>query len=186
MSQVTQRTEKSIITAMISLLQKKPFEKITVGDICDEALINHSTFYRYFNDKYSLLHAVFSFLLDDLLNNTSNAKTVVYQIADFMEKNSNFMHHISPQYQTKANLYPEFRSILRDIVQKKSKDPESQNDPLIKMISESDAPELMISFIVGGLIGLVEYLEDNDFNVSHDKFIEFTANFFANWSKTMN
>ncbi len=186
MSQVTQRTEKSIITAMISLLQKKPFEKITVGDICDEALINHSTFYRYFNDKYSLLHAVFSFLLDDLLNNTSNAKTVVYQIADFMEKNSNFMHHISPQYQTKANLYPEFRSILRDIVQKKSKDPESQNDPLIKMISESDAPELMISFIVGGLIGLVEYLEDNDFNVLHDKFIEFTANFFANWSKTMN
>jgi len=33
MSQVTQRTENSIITAMISLLQKKPFEKITVGDI---------------------------------------------------------------------------------------------------------------------------------------------------------
>lgn len=78
MSQVTQRTEKSIITAMVSLLQKKPFEKITVGDICDEALINHSTFYRHFNDKYALLHAVFSFLLDDLLNNTSNAKTIVY------------------------------------------------------------------------------------------------------------
>ncbi|GEO79491.1 TetR family transcriptional regulator [Companilactobacillus mindensis DSM 14500] len=109
MSQVTQRTENSIITAMISLLQKKPFEKITVGDICDEALINHSTFYRYFSDKYSLLHAVFSYLLDDLLNNTSNAKTIVYQIADFMEKNSSFIHHISPQYQTRANLYPEFR-----------------------------------------------------------------------------
>ncbi|PMD68160.1 TetR/AcrR family transcriptional regulator [Companilactobacillus nuruki] len=183
MSQVTQRTEKSIITAMVSLLQKKPFEKITVGDICDEALINHSTFYRYFNDKYALLHAVFSFLLDDLLNNTSNAKTIVYQIADFMEKNSSFIHHISPQYQTKANLYPEFRSILHDIVQTKSKDPNSQNDPLIKMITESDAPELMISFIVGGLIGLVEYLEDNDFNVSRDKFIEFTENFFAKWSK---
>ena len=183
MSQVTQRTEKSIITAMISLLQKKPFEKITVGDICDEALINHSTFYRYFNDKYSLLHAVFSYLLDDLLNNTSNAKTIVYQIADFMEKNSKFMHHISPQYQTKANLYPEFRSILRDIVKTKSKDPANQNDPLIKMITESDTPELMISFIVGGLIGLVEYLEDNDFNVSYDKFIEFTGDFFTKWSK---
>lgn len=183
MSQVTQRTENSIITAMISLLQKKPFEKITVGDICDEALINHSTFYRYFSDKYSLLHAVFSYLLDDLLNNTSNAKTIVYQIADFMEKNSSFIHHISPQYQTRANIYPEFRSILHDIVKTKSKEPESQNDPLIKMITESDAPELMISFIVGGLIGLVEYLEDNDFKISHDKFIEFTENFFAKWSK---
>jgi len=182
MSQVTQRTENSIITAMISLLQKKPFEKITVGDICDEALINHSTFYRYFSDKYALLHAVFSYLLDDLLNNTSNAKTIVYQIADFMEKNSSFIHHISPQYQTKANLYPEFRSILHDIVKTKSKQPESQNDPLIKMITESDAPEFMISFIVGGLIGLVEYLEDNEFNVSHDKFISFTENFFAKWA----
>jgi len=182
MSQVTQRTETSIITAMVSLLQKKPFEKITVGNICDEALINHSTFYRYFNDKYALLHAVFSYLLDDLLNNTSNAKTIVYQIADFMEKNSKFMHHISPQYQTKANLYPEFRSILQDIVKVKSKDPESQQDPLIQIIVNSDAPELMISFIVGGLLGLVEYLEDNDFNVSHDKFIEFTGNFFDKWS----
>jgi len=182
MSQVTQRTETSIITAMISLLQKKPFEKITVGDICDEAVLNHSTFYRYFGDKYALLHAVFSYLLDDLINNTSNAKTIVYQIADFMEKNNNFIHHISPQYQTKANLYPEFRSILHDIVKTKSKDPESQNDPLIKIITESDAPEFMISFIVGGLIGLVEYLEDNDFNVSHDEFIKFTESFFAKWS----
>ena len=51
------------------------------------------------------------------------------------------------------------------------------------MITESDAPELMISFIVGGLIGLVEYLEDNDFKVSRTKFIEFTENFFAKWSK---
>ena len=100
-----------------------------------------------------------------------------------MEKNSSFIHHISPQYQTRANLYPEFRSILHDIVKTKSKEPESQNDPLIKMITESDAPELMISFIVGGLIGLVEYLEDNDFKISHDKFIEFTENFFAKWSK---
>jgi Transcriptional regulator len=123
MSQVTKRTEKSIITAMISLLQKKPFEKITVGDICDEALINHSTFYRYFNDKYSLLHSVFSYLLDDLLNNTSNAKTIVSQIADFMEKNAKFMHHISPQYQTKANLYPEFRSIYGILSKQKARIP---------------------------------------------------------------
>lgn len=93
------------------------------------------------------------------------------------------MHHISPQYQTKANLYPEFRSILRDIVKTKSADPESQSDPLIKMITESDSPELMISFIVGGLIGLVEYLEDNDFNVSYDKFIDFTEDLFTKWSK---
>ncbi|WP_268870493.1 hypothetical protein [Companilactobacillus paralimentarius] len=41
----------------------------------------------------------------------------------------------------------------------------------------------MISFIVGGLIGLVEYLEDNDFNVSYDKFIDFTEDLFTKWSK---
>ncbi|WP_125711923.1 TetR/AcrR family transcriptional regulator [Companilactobacillus kedongensis] len=182
MSQVTQRTKKNIIDAMISLLEKKSFEKITVADICTEAMINHSTFYRYFTDKFVLLRSVFAYLLDDLISNTNNAETIVAQIADFIETNNNFMRHISPQYQTKANLYPEFRSILKDLVERKYKEPESQDDPLIQTIITSDTPELMISFIVGGLVGLVEYLEDHDFQVPMKEFTGFAESFFKKWS----
>lgn len=181
MSQVTKRTQRNIITAMISLLEKKSFEKITVADICNEAMINHSTFYRYFNDKFSLLHVVFTFLLDDLISNSANTENIVTQVADFIDKNNSFMRHISPQYQTKANLYPEFRSILKDIVKTKYHEPEGQRDPLIRMIATSDSSELMISFIVGGLVGLVEYVEDHDFQISSKEFTEFAENFFQKW-----
>lgn len=182
MSQVTERTQKTIITAMISLLEKKPFDKITVGDICSESQINHSTFYRYFNDKFSLLHAVFEYLLDDLLAETNSAETIITQIADFIGKNNDFMRHVSPQYQTRANLYPEFRLILKDIVTRKYENSENvESDPLIVMIKDSDTPELMISFIVGALVGVVEYLEDNDFKIPKDEFTSFTEEFFRKW-----
>lgn len=182
MSQVTERTRKAITIAMISLLGKKSFDKITVGDICREAQINHSTFYRYFNDKFALLHAVFEFLLDDLLAETNSTETIVNQIADFIGRNNDFMRHISPQYQSKANLYPEFRLILKDIVTQKYENSENaESDPLIVMIKGSDSPELMISFIVGALVGVVEYLEDNDFKIPKDEFTSFTEDFFRKW-----
>ena len=183
MSQVTKRTERTIIAAMISLLEKKQFDKITVGDICDEALINHSTFYRYFTDKFDLLHAVFTYMLTDLTANSENAETIISQTADFVERNNSFMRHISPQYQTRANLYPEFRSILQEIVKKKYQEPDGQKDPLIQVIAHSETPEIMISFLVGGLIGIVEYLEDNDFDVPRDQFITFAEQVLKNWEQ---
>lgn len=182
MSQVTERTRNAIVTAMISLLEKKPFDKITVGDISAEAQINHSTFYRYFNDKFSLLHAVFEYLLDDLLAEANSTETIITQIADFIGKNNEFMRHVSPQYQTRANLYPEFRLILKDIVTRKwQKAENTDDDPLIVMIRDSETPELMISLIVGALVGVVEYLEDNDFKIPKEEFTSFTDDFFREW-----
>lgn len=49
------RTDKAIQTAMVHLLKSKPFEKITVQDILVEALVNRSTFYQHFPDKYAIL-----------------------------------------------------------------------------------------------------------------------------------
>ena len=69
------KTKKALYNALINLMKKKTFEEIKVSDICDEALINRSTFYAHFDDKYSLL----SNMLDNLkqqfiseLNNKEN------------------------------------------------------------------------------------------------------------------
>lgn len=45
------RTRRSIERALLALLSKHPLEKITVEDICDEALVNRGTFYRHYHDK---------------------------------------------------------------------------------------------------------------------------------------
>lgn len=48
------RTHKAIISAFLMLSEKIPFDKITVQDIMDEALVSRYTFYKHFKDKYEI------------------------------------------------------------------------------------------------------------------------------------
>lgn len=48
------RTERAITNALIQLLKRKPFEKITVQDILDETPVTRATFYAHFRDKYEI------------------------------------------------------------------------------------------------------------------------------------
>lgn len=50
-----ERTDRDITEAFLHLLLEKPFEKITIQDIITEAMINRSTFYQHFPDKYAIL-----------------------------------------------------------------------------------------------------------------------------------
>lgn len=49
------RTYTLLQQAFFQLLTEKPFEKITLKELCDTAMVPRSTFYRYFEDKYDLL-----------------------------------------------------------------------------------------------------------------------------------
>ena len=52
----TIRTYVLLRKALYELLTEKPFEKISLTDICTRSMVPRSTFYRYFEDKYDLLH----------------------------------------------------------------------------------------------------------------------------------
>ncbi|MCE0455928.1 TetR/AcrR family transcriptional regulator [Staphylococcus haemolyticus] len=59
-----QKTHQALITSFSDLLQTKSFEQITVQDLCANANVRRSTFYRHFNDKYDLLNHVVGTLID--------------------------------------------------------------------------------------------------------------------------
>lgn len=48
------KTKKNIKDSFIVLLETYDFHEITVQNILDTALINRSTFYKYYHDKYDL------------------------------------------------------------------------------------------------------------------------------------
>lgn len=52
------KTHRAIRQALIDVLQHKPFKEITVQDILDVALVNRSTFYKYYSGKSSLAGAM--------------------------------------------------------------------------------------------------------------------------------
>lgn len=49
------KTEKAIDIAILALLRKYNFGKISVRNICEEAFISRATFYTHFADKYDML-----------------------------------------------------------------------------------------------------------------------------------
>lgn len=52
-------TKKALASALKILMQQKPFDKISVGDICEQCDMNRKSFYYHFRDKYDLVNWIF-------------------------------------------------------------------------------------------------------------------------------
>lgn len=53
--------------ALLALLEKKPFEYITVSEVCREAGVNRSTFYLHYENTSELLYETFGRMTDGFL-----------------------------------------------------------------------------------------------------------------------
>lgn len=87
LSATAKRTIKHIISVYLELLEKKPFEKITIQQICEAAEINKSTFYNYFDDKYQLTSIIVHNICQDFANkfvsNVVETKSQNFGLANF-------------------------------------------------------------------------------------------------------
>ena len=52
-------TKKALATALKDLMQTQPFEKVSVGEICEACELNRKSFYYHFKDKYDLVEWIF-------------------------------------------------------------------------------------------------------------------------------
>ena len=51
--------------ALLSLLEKKPFEYVTISELCEEAGVNRSTFYLHYENTADLLKEAMAYVLDN-------------------------------------------------------------------------------------------------------------------------
>ena len=76
--------------ALLSLLEKKPFEYITISEICEEAGVNRSTFYLHYENTADLLKEATAYVLDDFASYFSvdmESITSKYANCDLQELN---------------------------------------------------------------------------------------------------
>jgi len=52
-------TKKALATSLKDLMVEESFEKITIGDICDNCGLNRKTFYYHFPNKFELMNWIF-------------------------------------------------------------------------------------------------------------------------------
>ena len=89
-------TAKKMDKALISLLEEKSFEYITVSEICKRAEVNRSTFYLHYENTVDLLSETARFLLDDF---AAYFNVDVENIIDKFNKNSlDELNFISDEY----------------------------------------------------------------------------------------
>lgn len=60
------KTKASLYRTLIELMKDEEFEKIKISEICTKSMINRSTFYDHFNDKYELLESFMNDLKKEL------------------------------------------------------------------------------------------------------------------------
>lgn len=123
-----ERTDRDIINAFLSLLESKTFEKITVSDIIGEAMINRSTFYQHFPDKYAILETLQHKYVTELTELAQRIQTQNYfslkQIDQIFEKyffknrkNLQLLLHIKTEH---VDIAAQLRSFFTDFFLKKS------------------------------------------------------------------
>ena len=61
------KTKTNLYKGLMELMKSKTFEEIKVSEICSQSLINRSTFYDHFTDKYELLQSLIEDLKEELI-----------------------------------------------------------------------------------------------------------------------
>ena len=98
MDQRANRMKTLIINTFFDCLETLDFTQITIGKISDQAMINRSTFYRYFSDKYILRDTIVADIVNDFadhmevdflhmdIKNKDHTKTLEYSLSHLCTK----------------------------------------------------------------------------------------------------
>lgn len=68
------RTKKMIRESFINLLYEKCYEKITIREIVENAMINRNTFYLHYQDKADLLEQIYKIYIEELTNSVNKLR----------------------------------------------------------------------------------------------------------------
>ena len=150
------KTKKILFNSLLNLMKIKNFEKIKISDICEESLVNRSTFYAHYDDKYELLIDLFEerklSLLKDFEDNENKAFSKEY----LMELLSILIDHIEENKEIYSAILANNRNgilidFLIDAIEKDVSEKLKGNSE----IKDSDLPlDIIVKFYAGGLINI--------------------------------
>lgn len=135
---VTSDMMKSYIAeSLLLLLETKPFEEITVGEIVKKAGVNRSTYYRHFEKKEDVILYFLDSLSEDILNWDKQKST------EFYDHLVNMFRHYHKHKEQMLAIYKNGLSFLFLDVLKKYLGPAEQGDRTLDM-------QYNIAFHIGG------------------------------------
>lgn len=156
------KTKRAVKEAFYSLLSAKDFEKISVKDISDRAMISRNTFYLHYSDKYDLLNHI----CDELCRALYIKLSTQLQRAQSAEINIDnvsyiIMDGINEIIQNREKYHILFAGSSRDVLVSKLHE-------LARRVFMEIGPEkygidgCSMEYICAGMTGVIKYFVDND------------------------
>jgi AcrR family transcriptional regulator len=150
------KTKKILFNSLLNLMKIKNFEKIKISDICEESLINRSTFYAHYDDKYELLIDLFEERKLSLLKVLEDNENKAFSKEYLMELLSILIDHIEENKEIYSAILANNRNgilidFLIDAIEKDVSERLKSNSE----IKISDLPlDIIVKFYAGGLINI--------------------------------
>ncbi|WP_027943578.1 TetR/AcrR family transcriptional regulator [Amycolatopsis taiwanensis] len=79
------RTRKLLREALVDLVEEHGFDRVTVGQITERALVSRAAFYRNYRDKYHLVEQIFDEAIAALVGTVPDARLPQERLAGFFE-----------------------------------------------------------------------------------------------------
>ncbi len=157
--------------ALISILEKKDFEYITIKEICDSAGVNRSTFYLHYENTADLLAETTRYITDRFISYFSLDTQSINQRFENCDLKS--LVFITPEYLTPYLTFikENQRLFKTSLKQFRTMDLENVYDKMFKhifnpVLARFDFPEkeraYVLKFYLSGITAIVmEWLENN-------------------------
>lgn len=98
------KTKNNLYNTLVELMKEKQFEEIKVSDICNHALVNRSTFYAHYNDKYELLEEYIKVLKESFTKELEKNKNISNTKEYYMEMIKIFLDHVEDKKQIYSSI----------------------------------------------------------------------------------
>jgi AcrR family transcriptional regulator len=98
----SQHTRRAIQETVLVLLEKKPIGSITVTEVCKQAEVNRTTFYRYYDDVFQCVDAIESeFLKSIMVDKDINPTNAIQVLLEAFYKNRKLSNLVFVEGKTK-------------------------------------------------------------------------------------
>lgn len=171
--------------ALIKLLDKKPFDYITVKEICQEAGVNRSTFYLHYENTVELLEEAIEYTNDEFLSYFKDADESF--ISNMNSKSNDELLLITPSYlkpylkYIKENKELHSSGVLKNAYMKPNEKFKKMAKhifyPIMERLKvEENKRDYILAYYTHGVIAIVEQWLKNDCKESIDEICDIIIN----------
>jgi AcrR family transcriptional regulator len=177
------RTHRLLWEALMAELAVRPFEEITVTDICERAMVHRTTFYKHYEDKYALLEQGMRQMYDALVAEAEHAPPSAFSVEHPPPYFVSLFEHVAEHRQFYTLMLcgegvGRFQQLVKDyivdVAESKLRDLTSARTHLQDI---SVPPAMLVRFFAGGVLSILAWWLENDMPLSPHQMARYLLSF---------